>query len=313
MENLKKVIEQTENQIRQAKEKRQTAEVEQFAELDKEILQMELHLKRLKESEYLQRLRKKKQAPMDAFTQAKLHVMELTEQLSDEMVDVNGRDPRLIASFRLGAMIDRLEMLKMVNAPADMEFQPSADFTAQFNDYITVKNEKVKMAREKIASLDSEIQHLETLLADATAAGNPEEIIEYSESLENARKTREYLEPMVREAEQSQTFPDGTISAAWKEICDLYRDEWLLRIEIINTAQQIYHQAIEELTHFMSRLKSLRYEMQRIGKENGSTDEIVKYNQILTKGIDITDIRQVSQNDREMLYRAVYHNRQELL
>ena len=46
MENLKKVIEQTEEQISQAERKRQTAEVEQFAELDREILRMKLHLKR---------------------------------------------------------------------------------------------------------------------------------------------------------------------------------------------------------------------------------------------------------------------------
>ena len=42
MENLKKVIEQTEEQISQAERKRQTAEVEQFAELDREILRMKL-------------------------------------------------------------------------------------------------------------------------------------------------------------------------------------------------------------------------------------------------------------------------------
>lgn len=60
MENLKKVIEQTEEQISQAERKRQTAEVEQFAELDREILRMKLHLKRLKESEHFQEFQKKR-------------------------------------------------------------------------------------------------------------------------------------------------------------------------------------------------------------------------------------------------------------
>lgn len=137
--------------------------------------------------------------------------------------------------------------------------------------------------------------------------------LENSDSLETARKTRAYLEPMVRETEKSETFPEGTIRNAWNEICDLYRYEWLLRIEIINTAQAIHHQTIEELTELTNRLKAIRYTMQRIGKENGSTDEIIKYNQNITKGIDINGIRQIPQNDREMIYRAIYHNRQELL
>lgn len=77
------------------------------------------------------------------------------------------------------------------------DFTPAADFTEPLNVYISAKREKVENAKEKLAAQDSEIQHIETLLADATAAGNPEEIIAYSELLENTRKTKQYLEPMV--------------------------------------------------------------------------------------------------------------------
>lgn len=303
MENLKKVIEQTEKQISQAKEKRQTAEVQQFAELDKDILRMELHLKHLKESEHLRELQNKRQDPMDTFTQAKLHVMKLTEQLSNEMVDMNGSDPRIMAAFRLIESIDRLELLKMANEPTDKDFQPNADFTEQFNEFITVKNEKVKSAKEKIAAQDSEIQHLETLLVDATAAGNPEEIIAYSDSLENAHRTREYLEPMVQAAEQSETFPAGTISTAWEEICSLYRPEWLLRFEIINAAMEIHHQACNELIDLTNSLKSLRYEIQRIGRENGSPDEIEKDNRQITTWLEI---HQIPRHDNDRLSHELY-------
>lgn len=313
MENLKKVIEQTEKQISQAKEKRQTAEVQQFAELDKDILRMELHLKHLKESEHLRELQNKRQNPTDTFTQAKLHVMKLTEQLSNEMVDMNGSDPRIMAAFRLIESIDRLELLKMANEPTDKDFQPNADFTEQFNDFITAKNEKVKSAREKIAAQDREIQHLETLLADATAAGNPEEIITYSDSLENARRTKEYLEPMVQVAEQSETFPAGTISTAWKGICSLYRPEWLLRFEIINAAMEIHRQACDELIEFTNNLYFLRSEIQRIGRENGSMDEIEKYNQLITAGTDMTGIKQTKRDEYERLYRIIYHYKEKLL
>ena len=131
MENLKKVIEQTEEQISQAERKRQTAEVEQFAELDREILRMKLHLKRLKESEHLQEFQKKGQTPTDTFTQAKLHNMEIMDQLCNELVDMNGSDPRLIAAFRLTEVIDRLELLKMANGPTNMEFSRSEEHTSE--------------------------------------------------------------------------------------------------------------------------------------------------------------------------------------
>lgn len=209
---------------------------------------------------------------------------------------------------------EKLELLKMASETSAIEPIPdNEEITKQFDSFILAKQEKVKNAREKLLAQDREIERIETALRDSTIAGNPEEIIEYSDSLEIARKTREYLEPMVQETEKSETFPEGTIRNAWNEICDLYRYEWLLRIEIINTAQAIHHQATQELTELTNCLKSIRNAMQRIGKENGSTDEIVKYNQNITKGMDINGIRQIPQNDREMIYRTIYHNRQELL
>lgn len=314
MKQLQNAIAQAQEKLDRARKERQQASIEQFATLDKEILRQELLLKHLKESQQLQELREKGQAPTDFFLQAKLHATELLEQASSDGMDFNENDKRITASFRLMDMIDRLELLKMASETATTEPIPdNEEFTKQFDCFIQAKQEKVKNAREKLLAQEREIERIETALRDSTIAGNPEEIIEYSASLETAKKTREYLEPMVQEMEKSETFPEGTIKNAWNEICDLYRYEWLLRIEIINAAQAIHHQASEELTELTNRLKAIRYTMQRIGKENGSTDEIVKYNQNITKGIDINGIRQISQNDREMIHRAIYHNRQELL
>lgn len=143
--------------------------------------------------------------------------------------------------------------------------------------------------------------------------GNPEKIIEYSESLEKARKEREYLEPMIRETEQSDTFPPGTISDTWKGICDLYRYEWLLRLEIINTTQELHYRACEELISLTNTLKELRSEIQRIGRENGSKDEIEKYNQQISTGTDLSMIRQIKRDEYERLDRYIYHNKEKLL
>lgn len=276
MKQLQKAITQAQEKLDQTKKERQQASIEQFATLDKEILRQELLLKHLRDSQQLQELREKGQVPTDVLLQAKLHVMNLLDRASSDGIDFNGNDKRITASFRLTDMIDRLELLKMASDISASDTIPdNAEFTKQFESFILEKSEKVKYAREKLLAQDREIERIETALRDSTIAGNPEEIIEYSDSLETARKTRAYLEPMVQETEKSKTFLEGTIKNAWNEICDLYRYEWLLRIEMINTAQAIHHQTIEELTELTNRLKSIRYTIQRIGKENGSPDEIV--------------------------------------
>lgn len=314
MEELKKTIKQKEKELEKAKVERQTAEVKEFAALDRNILMLELQIKQLKESQHIQELREKGETPTDELTQAKLHVAELVDQVCEEEKDMNGGDPRLTAAGRLIDIIDQLELLKMAGEPIKhTDFTPAADFTEPLNAYISAKREKVENAREKLAAQDREIQHIETLLADATVAGNPEEIIAYSESLENARKTRQYLEPMIQAAEQGDTFPAGTISNAWKEICSLYRHEYLLRIEIINAAQDIHLRACNELIGLANNLRGLRSEIQHIGRENGSPDEIERYNAQITSGADLSKIREIRRDQYEGLNRYIYFDKEKLL
>jgi hypothetical protein len=314
MEELKKSIKQKEKELEKAKAERQAAKVEEFAARDRNILLLKLQIKQLKESLHIQELQEKGETPTDELTQAKLHMAELVDQVCNEGKDMNGSDPRLTAAGRLVDIINQMELLKIASEPMEhMNFTPAADFTEHLNAFITAKNEKVNSAREKIAAQDSEIQHIETLLADATAAGNPEEIIAYSDSLENARKTREYLEPMLREAEQSDTFPAGTISNAWKEICNLYRHEYLLRLEIINAAQDIHLRACNELIELANNLRGLRSDIQHIGRENGSPDEIERYNAQITSGSDLSNIKEIRRDQYEGLNRYIYFNKEKLL
>ena len=314
MEELKKSIKQKEKELEKAKAKRQAAKVEEFAALDRNILMLKLQIKQLKESLHIQELREKGETPTDVLTQAKLHMAELVDQVCNEGKDMNGRDSRLTAVDRLIDIIDQLELLKIASEPMEhTDFTPAADFTEQLNACISAKREKVANARERLTEQDREIQHIETLLADATAVGNAEEIIAYSESLENARKTRQYLEPMVQVAEQSDTFPAGSISNAWKEICNLYRHEYLLRLEIINAAQDIHLRACNELIGLANNLRGLRSEIQRIGRENGSPDEIERYNAQITSGADLSKIREIRRDQYERLNRYIYFDKEKLL
>ena len=90
MKQLQNAIAQAQEKLDRAREERQQASIEQFATLDKEILRQELLLKHLKESQQLQELREKGQAPTDIFLQAKLHATELLDQALSDGIDFNG-------------------------------------------------------------------------------------------------------------------------------------------------------------------------------------------------------------------------------
>lgn len=314
MEELLKSIKQTEKELEQARAKRQKAEIGQFATLDKDILRLELSLNRLKESQHLQELQEKGQIPTDTFTQAKVFISEMIDQVSEQGLDMN-TDSRIIASMRLADIIDRLELLKMASEINGSKALPDdSELTAPFESYIKAKSDRIEKARKEIQGMDLEVERIEAALSDAMKAGNGKEIIEYSESLETAKKHREYLLPMLQEQEQSDTIPQGTITQAWKEICDLYRYEFALRLEIIRTAQEIHKKACSELIEFDNLLKQARYTLQNFAKENGSPDQIVKGNQQITRDLDMSWLRKNRQsNDNERVYTKVHFNMEQLL
>lgn len=258
MEKLDNQIEEKERKLQQLKSYRQTAKIEEIATIDQNIISAELQIKRLKESQLLQEIKRKKTIPNDKLLQAKAHMREMMDQISNEGIPNDGNDPRLIASERL-------------------------------------------------------LHFTEQLLETAIKEGNAEKIIEYSDSLETAKKTRAYLEPMVKEIENSETFAPGTISNAWKGICDMYKHEWNMRIEIINRSLEIHQRACQELITFANLLNSLRYEIQRIGTENGSQDQIVKYNAQMSDMSDLDQVRNVKRDQYESLYRYIYFDRSKLL
>ena len=313
MENLQKVIKQTEQQLEQAIKKSRTADIKERVSLDQEISRLQMALKSLRESEHLQDLLDTDETPTDLLTQAKLRNLEMAGQLCEEQVDSEGNDPRNIAYMRFSTVISILDLLKMASDITEIATQPNRDLYGNLASFVTAKQEKVEKARARLTEQDTAIDTIETALKDAMTEGNPEKIIEYSESLEKARKEREYLEPMIRETEQSDTFPPETISDTWKGICDLYRYEWLLRLEIINTTQELHYRACEELISLTNTLKELRSEIQRIGRENGSKDEIEKYNQQISTGTDLSMIRQIKRDEYERLDRYIYHNKEKLL
>lgn len=313
MEKLDNQIEQKESELQQLRNYRQTAKIEEIATIDQKIIAMELQIKRLKESQQLQSIKKKGNVPQDKLLRAKLHIMDMIDQISKEGIPNDGNDPRLTASERLLHFTEQLDLLRMASQETELPVSDNSMFTEQFKAYISAKTEKLNTAKEQIAKKDKEIEKTEQLLETAMKEGNADKIIEYSDSLETAKKTRAYLEPMVKEIENSETFEPGTISNAWKKICDMYKHEWQMRIEIINESLEIHQRACQDLITFANILQSLRYELQQIGKENGSPDQIIQYNAQMSDMSDLDKVRNVKRDQYESLNRYIYFDRTKLL
>lgn len=108
---------------------------------------------------------------------------------------------------------------------------------------------------------------------------------------------------LCRLADQDGIIQPGVLEKAWAEVCDLYRDEWRLRLKFIDTARVLAHSACDDLIAMTRQMKAVREEMQRIGKEKGSPDEIVKDNRQITTWLEI---HQIPRHDNDRLSHELY-------
>lgn len=290
MDNLQQAINETLNRIEALKREREAEGAREYARIDKEILKLELRAKRLKESVELQEQKAELEAgSIDSFTRAKIHVGEIVDQVSKDGGDFNS-DSRLAAASRLSTVIDQLEFLKMYEGISEeaAAFPDNDTFINPFTHYVDEYNERIKSAKKDVETAAMEVERIEAALADAINAGNAEEIINYSDALETARKNKNYLMPAVHAQESQNALPDGVIKEAWANICSLYRNEYEMRLEIIKTAREIYESACNELIAFDDRLKYLRETLQDYAKAHSfSPDQITIYNNLITADIEL--------------------------
>jgi hypothetical protein len=104
-------------------------------------------------------------------------------------------------------------------------------------------------------------------------------------------------------ADQDGTIQPGVLEKAWAEMCSLYRDEWRLRLKFIDAARLLAHTACDDLIAMTRQMKAVRGELQRIGKEKGSPDEIVKDNRQITTWLEI---HQIPRHDNDRLSHELY-------
>lgn len=309
-ENLQTAIEATKAKLHNAEGERAGAMPEELIMIDKKIRGLQIELKYLTESVALL---EKEEKPTDELALAKLLVLDLCEQAQNDNVDMNGNDKRLIASDRLTESIEKLELLQDMIKGHTLAFPEMEQFTKDLNCYIEAGTEAVGKATTTIREADEEIEKLTAALEVAKAEGAAEKIIELSELLEDAKKKRQYLEPILDNALHVEVFPVGTISQAWQEVAEIYKYEWRNRLEIVRAAAVLFHNACNELDILTRELKAVRYTLQCIGRENGSHDEIIKGNQIITNGVSREDVQLMAPDENGKLYRILFHNRSELL
>lgn len=127
-----------------------------------------------------------------------------------------------------------------------------------------------------------------------------------SESLQDIPalpEEKEVASWLCKLADQNGTIQSGVLEKAWVEVCSLYRDEWRLRLKFIDAARLLAHSACDDLIAMTRQLKAVRGEMQRIGRENGSPDEIEKDNRQITTWLEI---HQIPRHDNDRLSHELY-------
>lgn len=269
MENLKKVIEQTEEQISQTERKRQPGNND-AARIDRDIVCANLRIGR-----YTQGLKNPTEPQAEVQERADCPVYECAWMSDNE----KALHP-MPANYLSIAQYHETEMIDQVMSDgghADSSISVSA--AARLADMID-RTELLRMASESLQGIpafpgEKEIADLVSALTD-----------------------------------QNGVIPPGELEKAWSEMCDLYRDEWRLRLKFIDAARLLAHAACDDLIAMTRQLKAVRGEMQRMGKEKGSSDEIVKGNCQITTFLKI---HQIPRHDNDRLSHELYRPKGEEL
>lgn len=308
--NIKTAIENAMQQLQREEAKFDGATPEVAVEIEKVVRKLKRDIKNLQDA---YELSKAKIQPTDKLTNAKLFAFELFEKALQEGVDMSSDDGGLIAADRLNDAIEKLEMIKECSGSGALSFPNAEHFTVNLQKYIDDSADNISKVMKEIKGADAEIERIAAALEDAKAAGNAEGIMEYGDSLEDAKKKREYMQPILDNAMARETFPMGVISQEWENVANIYKHEWYVRLEIVKAAAALYHSACSELDNLSRELKAVRYNLQTIARENGSQENITKNNQIITAGATREDTMLMVPDENGSLYRTIFHNRSELL
>lgn len=101
-------------------------------------------------------------------------------------------------------------------------------------------------------------------------------------------------------AKNNGTLPEGELKKMWAGICGLYRDEWRLLFKLIDITRVTQTNACRKLAKITEHLKAVRGEMQQVGREYGSLDEIVKDNPQITVHLS-GQMHQILRHDNDTL------------
>lgn len=263
MENIQKAIEQVKKELEQAEQKRRESGNNDAARIDRDIVCANLRIGR-----YTQRLKNPTEPQAEVQERADCPVYECA-WMSDKEKALHPMPENYlsIAKYHETEMIDQV-MSDGGNTDSSM----SVSAAARLADMID-RTELLRMASESTQGIpalpgEKEIADLVSALTD-----------------------------------QNGVIPPGELERAWSGICDLYRDEWRLRLKFIDVARLLAHAACDDLIAMTRQMKAMRGEVQRIGKEKGSPDEIVKGNCQITTFLSI---HQIPRHDNDRLSHELY-------
>ena len=193
-------------------------------------------------------------------------------------------------NLRLQRLEDAAGTREGTEPPADV---PAYGKHFMPEEYLAIANADSSMSVSAAARLADMIDRTELLrMASESLQGIP--------ALPGDKEIADLVNALT---DQNGVIPPGELEKAWSGICDLYRDEWRLRLKFIDAARLLAHAACDDLISMTRQLKAVRGDMQRIGRENGSQDEIEKGNRQITTWLEI---HQIPRHDNDRLSHELY-------
>jgi hypothetical protein len=303
IDNLKKEIVSIER-------KKAIVEPEELPALDKSIRRLKRHLQLAETC-----IEPEESKMLDEISESKIFLNKLYADIAKQEVDFNDTSNYLLISARrLEDSIERLALLAdLSDGEEALPFPNWNEFMKPLYAHVAAKKRRKDHVVERIHETEQEIKKIEYNLQEAKKRNDIEKIVMYSDQLEDAKNKRRYVLPLIEEVENSKTFPDGEIAKTWKAVCDIYGREWRNRLEAVRRAAQLYHKGIQELKELDNELRMVRANIQSLGKQEGSEEQIIRYSPIISNNVSVDSINLMGRDENEILNNLIFFPRDQML
>ena len=214
------------------------------------------------------------------------------QEAKNQRKKVEGNPAEMVAWDKKIAELQRT-ISALQNTKRAVTYMPPAKsdvntITSCLDKYFEAKREKVQKVQDSLDQTVAEIRTTEQQLEQATNDGAVDDVVLYSEKLNELREREKYIEKMIQDTEAIATFPAGAITEEWEKICKEKQSDWNMLLQRIELLAEEYRSACDELVAMKDTLTVARREMKKVADAQGI---VFNPDPILTVGVNTEKMR----------------------